>query len=157
MGWLLYLPFSYLFGTWLAGLQSKGDGVEIKDSYLGPQCLPLACLGALGGATHPLPPPLSSILWGGQVFRSRVRMGFSVPPGPQNYPQGRRSLVHQCCSGSHEGLATMGSESRDGGEGARELDTTGLDALGLRVVRPLLSLPALRILPQPLARCSFLR
>lgn len=50
----------------------------------------------------------------------------------------------------------MGSESRDGGEDARELDTAGLDAVGLRVVHPLLSLPVLRILPQPLAGSSFL-
>lgn len=58
------------------------------------------------------------------------------------------------------GLATMESESRDGGEapegeGARELDSAGLDALGLRRVCPLPSLPALRILLQPVAPSPF--
>lgn len=33
--WLLYLVFSYLFGTWLAAVQSKRDSVGRKDSRLG--------------------------------------------------------------------------------------------------------------------------
>lgn len=68
MCWLLYLPFSYLFGTWLAALQSKRDSLGKKDYCLGPQCLPLTCLGALGRATYL---SLSCILGGRQGFRGR--------------------------------------------------------------------------------------
>lgn len=90
MGWLLYLPFSYWFGTWLAGLQSKGDSVGIKDSCLGPQCLPLACVGALGRATYPLPHFCPAFCGEDRYSEAgRGRMVFSVPPGPQNDPQGR--------------------------------------------------------------------
>lgn len=53
------------------------------------------------------------------------------------------------------GLIIVESEPGDGGEGpegegAREQDPAGLEALGPFRVCPLLSLPALRILPQPL-------
>lgn len=59
------------------------------------------------------------------------------------------------------GLGTTEWEFRDGGEGlegegARELDPAGLEALGPREVCPLLSLPPQRILPQPLAHSPFL-
>lgn len=58
-------------------------------------------------------------------------------------------------------LATTEWEFGDGGEGlegegARELDPAGLEALGPRGICPLLSLPVLRILPQPLAGSPFL-
>lgn len=139
MGGLLDLPFSCWLGTWSAGLQSKGRSIWIKDSCLGPQCLPLACLGALGRATCPLP-HLCPAFCGEDRYSEAGRgsMGFFITPGPQSYPQGRPVSRASVLFGEPGGLATMGSESRGGGEDARELDTAGLDALGLRGVRPLL-------------------
>lgn len=83
------------------------------------------------------------------------------PQSCRTIPKAGLSLMHQCCSGSHEVRLGLESESRDGGEGSeeegsRELNPARLEALGPKGVCSLLSLPALRISPQPLAHSPFL-
>lgn len=86
-----------------------------------------------------------------------VRMEFLVPTELQQYPQGR--LVSSALEllwepGDDAGLSNHGvaeSRGKEGpeGEGTREQDLAGLEALEPRRVCPLLSLPVLRTLPRP--------